>query len=140
MKKIFFIVIALIIFISCKEKTNKHIESKNTKSYGMTLYRDKYDDKLGTFLKKDTVFTIKSENDTTAYLSALNMFYDEKVKQRDLFNYGQPKGFLIFDKSKISLELKLPARMVVGLQEQVKSKPNVAKMLDDYIRDSLIVK
>ncbi|MGF7081991.1 hypothetical protein ABIB50_004363 [Mucilaginibacter sp. UYCu711] len=70
---------------------------------------------------------------------ALNTFYHEQVKQRTLYNYGQPKNFLIVHKNNINLSLKPTARMVEGLQLQVKSMPEIKKMLDEYNRDSLIV-
>lgn len=137
MRKISCGIIILAIVISCKNNSRK--DAVNLKKYNLTLYKDKYVPKSGAFKEDDSVFVVESQNDTTAYLNALNIFYREKVKQRALSNYGQPKKFLITDKDNIDLSLKLSERIVTGLQTQVKDVPEVKKMLDDYNRDSLIV-
>lgn len=128
----------MLFAFSCKTKVQNNSNEK-LQNYVLTLYKDKYDPKTKTFIKADSIETVQSKNDTTAYLLALNTFYNEQVKQRALFNYGQPKNFLIVDKNNINLSLKLTARMVEGLQLQVKSTPEIKKMLDDYNRDSLII-
>jgi len=137
MKKITCIIAIMIFAVSCKNKT-KQDTSQKLQEYVLTLYKDKYDPKKSTFSEDNNITTVQSKNDTTAYLMALNTFYNERVKQRALYNYGQPKNFLIVDKNNIDLSLKLTARMVDGLQLQVKSMPEIKKMLDGYNRDSLM--
>ncbi|MDT3404640.1 hypothetical protein [Mucilaginibacter terrae] len=129
---------ALLIFIlfSCNGKTPKH-EEVILKSYTVTFFKDKYSQQTNSFFQDDSIFIIKSKNDTTAYLNALTNFYNEKIEQRALFNYGQPKGFLIVDKDKIDISLKLSQRMVDGLQTQVRNIPKVKKMIQEYNNDSL---
>jgi len=138
MKKSIFVTIMAMIVISCQNSKKQNSDPK-LNEYVLTIYQDKYDFEKRTFSQDNTVSTVQSVNDTTAYLLALNTFYNDKVKQRALSNYGQPKNFLIVDKNKIDLSLKLSKRMVEGLQLQVKSTPDVKKMLEDYDKDSLTV-
>lgn len=100
---------------------------------------DRYDPTKQDIVKANLITKVKSANDTTAYLTALTAFYDEKVNQRSMHNYGEPKGFLIVDKNNIDLSLKLSEKMVKGFEAQVTSKPEVKKMLDEYIMDSISV-
>ena len=138
MKKITYIIATTILAISCKNLTKQDTNEK-LQQYTLTLYKHKFEPKKRLFLENDSVYKVQSINDTTAYLLALTNFYNEQVKQRASLNFGQPSDFLIVDKNNINLSLKLSSRIVEGLQQQVKSQPEIKKMLFDYQRDSLIV-
>ena len=132
------LIILISISISCKNKV-QNSSNENLQKYVFILYKDKFDPQKKDFIEASIIDTIQSKNDTTAYLFALNAFYKDKVLQRSLSNYGQPKGFLIVDKDNINIKLKLSQRMAEGMEQQVRGEPEVKKMIDEYNRDSLIV-
>lgn len=143
MKKITLLIGVTIFAICCKNQTKQEEssidESGNKQEYTFTMYMDRYDYKKEVFVEDNKISKVQSDNDTTAYLSALTDFYNEKVNQRTMQNYGQPKGFLIVDEHNIDLSLKLTERMVKGFETQVTNRPEIKKMIDDYNRDSLEV-
>jgi len=135
MKKVIFILI--IVTYGCHSSNNHDSDSAPKTKYIFTLYEDKFDPISKRFKENNIVDTLISYNDTTAYLTALKTFYNDKVIERQRFNYGQPKSFIITDKTGIDLSLKLPERMVNGFLKQVKNLPTVKKMIDEYNADSL---
>jgi len=134
MKNIFAILIILTVCQSC---THSNIANVNLKKYTLTIYQDKFDPLTNKFKPNNVIDSIHADNDTVAYLTVLTRFYNQKITERANYNYGQPKSFLIVDKSGIDLKLKLSDRIVTGLKNQVENSPDVKKMLDDYNRDSL---
>lgn len=110
-------------------------ESKLNK-YKLTIVGDKFDDSAKKFIPADSVDSIRAENDTVAYLTALKTFYNQKIEERKKFNFGQPKSFSIVDTKGIDLTIKLSDKVVNGLKNQVMSQPDVQQMLEAYQRDS----
>jgi len=136
MKNLFAILIILAVCQSCTH-SNGNIKNVNLKKYTLTIYQDKFDPSTNKFKPDNVIDSINVDNDTVAYLTVLKKFYGQKITERANYNYGQPKSFLIVDKSGIDLKVKLSDRVVTGLKNQVENSPDVKKMLDDYNRDSL---
>ncbi|WP_026902957.1 hypothetical protein [Pedobacter glucosidilyticus] len=127
MKKSLLFALALFI-ISCKGSSNKPTTA-NLNEYRLTL----------NFYEKDSTYSIQSENDTTAYMEALDLFYKEMIKQKELTFFGEPTGFSIVDKKNMDLTIKLDENLVSRLQDRAKSVPDVKKMLDENAMDSLVI-
>jgi hypothetical protein len=136
MKNIFAILIILTVCQSCTH-SNGDIKNVNLKKYTLTIYQDKFDPSTNKFKPNNLIDSINADNDTVAYLTVLKRFYNQKITERANYNYGQPKSFLIVDKSGIDLKVKLSDRIVTGLKNQVENIPDVKKMLEDYNIDSL---
>jgi hypothetical protein len=128
MKKFLLIITAILICQSCF--------FGNQKKYYITLYRDQFEPSLNQRRPHDIVDSIEETNDTAAYLSALKRFYDQKIEERRIYNYGEPKSFTITDKNGKDLAEKLSTKIKTELANQVTSVPGVKKMLDAYQRDS----
>jgi hypothetical protein len=129
----------IAILIACQSciRHNGNIKNNNLKKYAITIYQDKFDQSSKEFKSNNVVDSLQADNDTLAYLTALKRFYNQKITERANYNYGQPKSFLIVDKSGIDLKVKLSERIVSGLKNQVENTPDVKKMIEDYNRDSL---
>jgi len=76
MKKSIFVTIMAMIVISCQNSKKQNSDPK-LNEYVLTIYQDKYDFEKRTFSQDNTVSTVQSVNDTTAYLLALNTFYND---------------------------------------------------------------
>jgi hypothetical protein len=128
MKKLLLIVMT---FIACQSCIFQH-----QKKYYITLYRDQFEPSLNQRRPHNIVDSIEESNDTAAYLSALKKFYDQKIEERKISNWGEPKSFIITDKNGKDLADKLSIEIKTELTNQVKGVPKVKKMLDAYQRDS----
>ena len=136
MKKTISFIAILTVCQSCVQHSN-NLKDHDLKKYAITIYQDKFDQSSKEFKPNNVVDSLQADNDTLAYLTVLKRFYNQKIIERANYNYGQPKSFLIVDKSGIDLKVKLSDRIVTGLKNQVENSPDVKKMLDDYNRDSL---
>jgi len=128
MKKFLLIVTALITCQACI--------FQNQKKYYITLYRDQFEPSLNQRRPHNITDSVEESNDTAAYLSALKRFYDQKIEERKIYNYGEPKSFTITDKNGKDLAEKLSPQIKTELTNQVIGIPKVKIMLDAYQRDS----
>ena len=138
------IVLFSIVCQSCSTKSgnndaakNNDVKKDNGKKYVLTIYQDRINSAGNKFEPDNRIDTLTAVNDTVAYLSALKSFYNKKIIERQSFNYGQPKSFMIMDANGIDLKVSLPDRIVTGLKNQVENTPDVKKMLEEYQKDSL---
>lgn len=134
----------ILIFQSCSNNSSNQSnmnsqegKTDNGKKYVMIVSREKYDSAAGKFKPDNITETVNATNDTTAYFTALKIFYNQKIVERQKSNYGQPKSFTITDKDGVDLKAKLSDQIKNGLKEQVENMPDVKNMIDEYRRDSL---
>jgi uncharacterized lipoprotein YajG len=107
-----------------------------TQKYVVITHKDKFNDAKSAFEDVPTVDTLLSANDTTAYLDAVKKWYNLKIDERKNFKFSA-KSFTILDKNGLDLTVKLPANIVNGINNQVRSLPDVKKLIDDTNADSL---
>lgn len=123
------------LFCNCNYNSLK-IEQKQ---YHLTLNYDQFDPNNNTIKSVSKNDTIMAQDDTLAYLKAVDTFYHDKIKERAKMNFGQPKSFSITDKNGLDLTIKLSNEITGKIKGNVESKPEIKKMLDDYTKDSLYV-
>ncbi|MES2377477.1 MAG: hypothetical protein V4553_12900 [Bacteroidota bacterium] len=104
--------------------------------YVVTTHKDKFNDAKSAFEDAPTVDTLFSANDTTAYMDAVKKWYNLKIDERKNFKFSA-KSFTIVDKNGMDLTVKLPVNIVNGINNQVRSLPEVKKLIDDTNADSL---
>ncbi|NNU33563.1 hypothetical protein HK413_04610 [Mucilaginibacter sp. S1162] len=139
MKKILFFA-AIAVIAGCNNNpssvntsTNKNVP---TQKYVVTTHKDKFNDAKSAYEDVPTVDTLLSANDTTAYLDAVKKWYDLKIDERKNFKFSA-KSFTIVDKNGVDLTVKLPLNIVNGINNRVRSLPEVKKLIDDTNADSL---
>lgn len=140
MKKLLLFSIVILVSACGQSGKDKAASAQNTtpsQKYILTYEMEDFDEttnKLGTKKQVDTLLEL---NDTTAYLTAVKNWYAKKVEARNNLQFGLYKSFSVTDKSGIDLTLKLSDKIVTGINNQVKSQPEVKKMLDETARDSM---
>ena len=140
---LFVAILFSVLCISCSTKSNNSniksvpIKTNNGKKYILNIYQDKINSAGNKFEPDNRKDTLAAVNDTVAYLTALKVFYNQKIIERKQFNYGQPKSFTIIDTNGVDLTAKLSDRIVIGLKNQVQNMPDVRKMIEEYRKDSL---
>ncbi|MBC7400211.1 MAG: hypothetical protein H7289_09720 [Mucilaginibacter sp.] len=111
-------------------------KSAPAEKYAVTTHKDKFNDAKSAFEDVPTIDTLLSANDTTAYLDAVKKWYNLKIDERKNF-LSPSKSFTIVDKNGLDLIVKLPVNIVNGINNQVRSLPEVKKLIDDTNADSL---
>jgi hypothetical protein len=139
MKKILsFIAIAVIAGCSNNPSSVNTLTEQSVPSqkYVVTTHKDKFNDARSGFEDVPTIDTLLAANDTTAYLDAVKKWYNLKIDERKNF-LSPSKSFTIVDKNGLDLTVKLPVNIVNGINNQVRSLPEVKKLIDDTNADSL---
>lgn len=137
-KNLPFAAILLIAGCSSNPKSVNTLTEKSvpTQKYVVITHKDKFNNAKSAFEDVPTVDTLLSANDTTAYLDAVKKWYNLKIDERKNFKFSA-KSFTISDKNGLDLTVKLPANIVNGINNQVRSLPEVKKLIDDTNADSL---
>ncbi len=137
-KKLFLLLSAMSAGCSNNPSLVNTSTEKNvpTQKYVVTTHKDKFNDAKNAYEDVPTVDTLLSANDTTAYLDAVKKWYNLKIDERKNFKFSA-KSFTIVDKNGLDLTVKLPANIVNGINNQVRSLPEVKKLIDDTNADSL---
>src|ERR1700761_1361673 len=117
---------AIVFAFGCgpSNSTSNSPKAASGKKFIMTIYKDAYNEQKRTFDLKTITDTLRSDNDTTAYLVAVKKWYDLKIQERKGFSIPS-KSFTITDASGIDLKAKLSRQLTDGIENQVKSQPEV---------------
>ncbi len=138
MKKIaFFAMLAIAGCSNDPSSVNTSTEKKpSTVKYMFTIYTRAFNPAKNSVEDQQKTDTVLSANDTTAYLDAVKKWYNLKIDERKNF-LSPSKSFTITDKNGIDLTTKLPASLVTSINAQVKNLPDVKKLIEDTMQDSL---
>ena len=141
MKKNLFIAIAISAVACNSPASNKAAESPKVlePKYAINFTRDSVNYQKHTIDLYTQTDTITAANDTIAYLTAYKKFYNNKIEERENLSLAQWKSFTLTDKNGVDVTAKLPATIVVGIQNQVKNLPEVKKYIDAVNQDSLSI-